>query len=517
MAVNCRFITLLSLTLLWGLPTAFAKQKSLINLKSEVVLSAAEREFVAALPPLKVAAYPTASPYAWYNNQTGSYSGLSVDIFEFVAERIGLNYQFVVQPHISLENDLNQVKTGGIDVYMPTSASPSRAALGLFTKSYMQDYYAVIAQKTAQLNIQTPQQLSKLRVGYINSASVANYLKKIIPAENLHEYTNTQIFEALRKKEIDVAIYLQRVFGEELYRHEFFDLEDVYTLEGYPRNYVFLFSQSAQHQQLVNIFDRYIPQLYLTKAMRYHSNGKRQLVDKYVESKVISRKVTIAMLVVSVLALLLVVLYVRRKNTLHRLGEEVSQLIEQKKELQEKNQQLASLTRVDALTGLANRRHFNEVLQQEFKQHIRSKNQLSLLLIDIDYFKRVNDSYGHTVGDHYLQQVAATIASNLARPIDLAVRLGGEEFVCVLPSTDFNGAMLIAENIRRAIENLALPNKTDYGRLTVSVGVSSTEGVQGTFEDLVASSDRYLYQAKRNGRNQICGRDIGVAPQQYIT
>ncbi len=486
---------------------AYAEQQR-ITLQNKVMLTDAEQVFVEALPPLKVAAYPKASPYSLYDSKTNRYSGVSVDIFRFIAQEIGLKYEFVVLPNATIENDLQRVKEGVIDVYMPVSKHSSRINDGLFTTSYVQDYYAVIARKGEQLSILLPYQLRELQVGFINKGSIKGYLDTIISAENLHEYTNNSLFDALRNQHIDVAIYLERVFEQVRFRREFFDFENVYTLDEYPRDYGFMFTVSPQHQQLVSIFDRFIPHLSIHRSMRYHSKADQLFVEQLIESKKEKRVFIIVILINSVIILLLLILYRRRKQSINRLGGEVQQLVDQQKSLEDQNSQLTSLTKIDALTGLANRRQFNEIFQREHKQHIRLGTDLSLLLLDIDYFKKVNDNYGHDAGDRYLQQVAQTLAIHLSRPTDLAVRYGGEEFACILPNTDFNGAMVMAEQIRLAIENLGLPTATAGGKLTISVGVASTEGKPQTVAEMIATADHYLYQAKNSGRNRVCGRSL---------
>ncbi len=177
-------------------------------------------------------------------------------------------------------------------------------------------------------------------------------------------------------------------------------------------------------------------------------------------------------------------------------------LRESKQKLAEANIKLQKLADMDGLTGLANRRHFDHVLQTEWLRAQRTGQTLSLLMCDIDFFKLYNDSHGHLEGDKCLKKVAAVLGSSLRRPADLAARYGGEEFALVLPNTEVDGAMAMAELCRQHIEALALPNQPDRN-VTLSIGVASMVPTANAVPlDLIDHADRALYQAKHTGRNR---------------
>lgn len=167
------------------------------------------------------------------------------------------------------------------------------------------------------------------------------------------------------------------------------------------------------------------------------------------------------------------------------------------------NQALERLVDQDALTGIANRRAFDETLQREFTGTIRNRQPLSLLMIDVDLFKDLNDARGHIIGDEYLIHVATLLRLALPRATDFIARYGGEEFSAILPATDKNGALIAAEKVRNSISAFRLPHPTSpFGVLTVSVGVSTFDGsISLTPATLIGSADRALYKAKRSGRN----------------
>jgi len=169
---------------------------------------------------------------------------------------------------------------------------------------------------------------------------------------------------------------------------------------------------------------------------------------------------------------------------------------------------LESMSLLDALTLIPNRRRFDEALTTEWKQAIRHKTPISLIMIDIDHFKQYNDHYGHGAGDICLQRVAAALAKMIVRPSDLIARYGGEEFVVILPDTNQQAALKVAERLREGIEHLALPHTYSEAAtvVTISVGVATQIEIQEYFspKTLNDAADHALYRAKEGGRNQVC-------------
>lgn len=169
---------------------------------------------------------------------------------------------------------------------------------------------------------------------------------------------------------------------------------------------------------------------------------------------------------------------------------------------------LRQMAFMDGLTGVWNRRAFDGRVQSEWLRARRSAQALSLVLIDIDFFKRYNDHYGHQAGDDCLRRVARALASQLNRPADMLARYGGEEFACVLPETDAAGALEVATRLERGIRAEAMPHAaSDVGPLvTVSLGVATAlVNAEDSVESLISRADAHLYRAKSEGRGRACG------------
>ncbi len=168
---------------------------------------------------------------------------------------------------------------------------------------------------------------------------------------------------------------------------------------------------------------------------------------------------------------------------------------------------LERMSSLDGLTGIGNRRLLEEYLTKEVLRAKRNNTKLSVIMIDIDYFKKFNDAYGHVSGDECLRAVARTLSKNLNRSSDIVCRYGGEEFCAVLPETDLEGATKIAEKLRASIENLSITHKgsTAAGVVTISLGVAESSGLEIFTQDtILMKADENLYKAKESGRNMVC-------------
>ncbi len=250
-------------------------------------------------------------------------------------------------------------------------------------------------------------------------------------------------------------------------------------------------SERTRHIPIIFVTAIYKEQKYMFKG---YELGALDYLFKPIEPIILKSKVSVFLELAT------------QSKLLREKADQLEQKLREVLELQEANGELLSLSTMDGLTGVPNRRKFDEYIGENWKIAIREKTFLSVVLIDIDYFKAYNDTYGHIKGDECLISVAKTIAASINRPGDLVARYGGEEFVVVLPRTDQEGANKIAETIRTNVEALHIAHKNSkiHPHLTISLGVATIiPSILDSVELFIGLADQALYEAKENGRNQV--------------
>ncbi len=188
-------------------------------------------------------------------------------------------------------------------------------------------------------------------------------------------------------------------------------------------------------------------------------------------------------------------------------------------ELKRKNDILENIAALDGLTGIPNRRQFDETVQREWLRCLRQGVPLSLIMMDIDFFKKYNDAYGHTAGDECLRRVALALKSSVRRAADLMARYGGEEFAAILPDTHSEGAAFVAERIRSSVESEGIPHEYSEvaDHVTLSVGAATKiPQMDSTASEIIEAADKMLYEAKDGGRNSVRSTDLSEGQVQTV-
>jgi diguanylate cyclase (GGDEF)-like protein len=194
-----------------------------------------------------------------------------------------------------------------------------------------------------------------------------------------------------------------------------------------------------------------------------------------------------------------------KMTAMQRIAKMRQKLIGVSSELAQANAELKKLVNIDGLTGLANRRYLDEYLRVEIARSMRNKHELSVILCDVDFFKKYNDTYGHLKGDDCLKSVAKALESACKRSTDLLARYGGEEFAVILPDTNGENAAMLANQMRQAIEDLNEDHSaSDLGKVTISMGVyCAVPQSKDESEKMLHKADEALYEAKQTGRNRV--------------
>jgi len=193
--------------------------------------------------------------------------------------------------------------------------------------------------------------------------------------------------------------------------------------------------------------------------------------------------------------------YVMRDGDLIKIGRTIFKFLTGGNIENAYHEEIYRLTTIDGLTQIFNKRYFLETIEREIARSHRYRRELSLVMFDIDHFKKINDSYGHPTGDQVLKRVAAILKAS-ARKIDITARYGGEEFALVLESTDRDGAMQLAERIRQEVAQQSFESSKGAFKATLSLGIAVYPGDGRTKAELIKNSDTALYAAKHGGRNQ---------------
>ncbi len=248
---------------------------------------------------------------------------------------------------------------------------------------------------------------------------------------------------------------------------------------------------SEQHlQYILNEGKTNLLTAFDTAVSQYQKESEEEIAEL--------KKVETAIVVLTLMVLVIEGLFVFRPM--------VKRIWSDRQELSDANERLLRISSLDGLTGIPNRRSFDEFFQREWHRALRSNKPLSVIMADIDFFKAYNDTYGHQQGDGCLKQIAAVLNECANRPGDLVARYGGEEFVAVLGDTDINGAVKVAERMRSEVELLKIIHQGSKisGFVTISLGVGVITPTKDLLpEALISMADQALYQAKNEGRNRV--------------
>lgn len=326
-----------------------------------------------------------------------------------------------------------------------------------------------------------------------NSCTLADILVGMGRLDEAEACLKESIAENLSDLDLTHVFVLTRIGTLRMLRN------DLAGAESYTANALDVASNWDQRAEKANCYkllsEIYEKQGQYAKALGYHKQYHE--IENLIQGEQESMRLAVLKITHQVES-------AQREAEIYRLkATELERKVDEQKIIQKV---LEVESTIDPLTGLHNRRYFDDILEREYARHSRSKVELSLIIIDVDHFKAFNDTYGHLRGDDCLRRVAKVISDHVLRPPDVAVRFGGEEFVCLLPETSLDGAKIVAEHIRQGVLNLSIPHKcsTEYQIVTLSIGIASIQPIMGgSPKEIVARADEQLYKAKARGRNCI--------------
>lgn len=362
----------------------------------------------------------------------------------------------------------------------------------------------IVIAVTLQYNVETQKNSALM----INRSGKQRMLTKEIALKGLQIVSNSvSSYKELLKTELLSAVEELQANHNLLVMSTIPEIQDIYygtsaSLDDQVRRYIenaLFFSKmpdSTNNEQKIYVETVLIPaSAQLIKSLeeltyRFQVENEQKIF--------LQQRIGQMSLLFGIFVLLLQGLYIFRPmiNTIEKEKDELISL----------NEELDKQANTDGLTGVANRRHLNEFAYREWARAARENTALTVIMLDIDFFKAYNDTYGHLAGDECLKRIARQLESNVKRPTDLVARYGGEEFAIILPNTDVAGAEVFAEACRKNVEALAITHGTSSvsSVVTVSIGVASiSKGFCSTVTDLFAGADSALYTAKQSGRNRV--------------
>jgi polar amino acid transport system substrate-binding protein len=414
------------------------------------IFSSEEQQFIKSKPILKVGIRNDFKPFTFFNN-LGEREGIIHDYLNLISEKTGLKFKYEINTEEEL---LKKLKNNEID-FIPILSNYEQLNDFKFSKPYF--------QTSANL----------LNVNHSNHLT-----DDVFKLKNLKELIDNKLSHLLIFKDLILSYLVnKKIINTNLIlspeKTEYHDIKMLFNKDNYI---------------LENIFSK---ALTITKEDANFIQDKWNLFIKENFSWFILNKIFFIFIII-----LFAVIY--KQIALHRINQK---LIKNKQELEVANLELKELAEKDALTKLYNRRFFMNIANNIILLEKREKRKTSLLMFDIDNFKKINDTYGHPIGDIVLSNLGK-ILLEYSRKSDVISRIGGEEFMILLPTTDLISAKKYSENLRKIIENSTI--KTDYYEFnfTVSMGLTLIKS-DDTLEKAINRVDKYLYQAKERGKNMI--------------
>jgi len=312
-----------------------SESNDLIHQNSSFSLSEQESRFIQSLAPLRVMIDDHFEPLSTFNKKTNSYQGISVDLFLHIADRLGLKYQFLHNPNLSWSKKEDLLKSNEIDLLMPVSFTEKRADGGIFTASFYDTYYGIIAKKSSNIKIKNTRDLAAYKVGVTKASAIISFIQPFIPSPQIVQYDNqADLYKSLQNSQIDVALQNKDVFQDDRFNLGFVDLILIHTILESPRRYGFYLNKTDQHKRLADIVNRYMAGVDYSKLLLKYEHRDEDLILRFAEQKHQKKLLILGIIVSITLIIFLVIAYINHRRFTVKLAENLKQLEIQKLEIQ---------------------------------------------------------------------------------------------------------------------------------------------------------------------------------------
>ncbi len=451
-----------------------------------------EKAFLSSLEAITMCVDPDWPPYEVVD-AAGNFSGIAADLVTIVSERLGV--PFVVLPTADWAETIECSKAGKCHLIPFLNQTVAREEWLIFTEPLFVDPNVFITREEHPF-IANPGELVNKTIALPEGTSIEEWIRRDYP--NLTVITTKDEIEAFRLVErgtADMTLRSLMIAAYTIRSEGFFNLKISGEIPAYTNNLrMGVLKEEVMLRDILNKVIATITPQEREEIINRHVYIKMDAATNY--RLLLGVGFSLVLLFLGLFSMLLY--RERRKLAIN--------LVERTRELAESEARYKQLSGLDSLTGLNNRRRFDEVFDEEWQRAVRHSNTLSLIMIDLDYFKAYNDNYGHLNGDNCLVAIAQALDNALQRSTDFVCRFGGEEFCIILPETGADEAVKTGELIRNTIESL----KVDHAYspigpfVTISAGVATVIPLKGTsMKNLLETADQALYEAKAKGRNRV--------------
>lgn len=421
--------------------------------------------------------------------ENGKHMGISAEIMELIAKDLKIRLKLVDTKNWS--ETLEFAKERKCDILPMTMKTPQRLQYLNFTDSYIESPY-VLATSKDRVYVNDIKDVISKDIALVSGYAHTEILKKRYPNKVFTEVSSvSEGLKLLNEGKIYGFLDALITIAYEVQKENYIDIKISGTFND---NWNMAIASRSDEPILNSILQKSLNKI--TDAQ------KREIFNKWFQLRVdekIDYKLLIVIVVFFAISLIMTLYWVKLiHNEKERTKKSLEKISALKDELEEKNKKLEKLSVTDQLTNLYNRRKISDTLAYELKSFHRTKNEFSLLIIDIDYFKSVNDKYGHNIGDFVIVEISKLLQNNI-RQTDTIGRWGGEEFIIILPNTNNIQAKNLAEKLRIIVANNYF---VEVGTKTISVGVS-TSLENDTKDSIIERADSALYKAKNTGRNKV--------------
>ncbi|MEW8015009.1 MAG: diguanylate cyclase [Candidatus Sedimenticola endophacoides] len=464
---------------------------ALAPLSHAAQLSQVEQKWLAANPHIVFAPAPNYPPVEFFD-ESGAYRGITADFVDHITETLGI--QFDVVQLANWDQVIKQTRQGKVHMWGAAAQTRDRQAYMNFTRPYIRLPAVIIVRREIKGELTMPQLVGK-RVVVIENYATQRYVQENYP--DLQLITVPDIETGLRMVSFGIADAIVATNASAIYYIEKNGLTNLRVAGESGYEWQLRFAASRAMPELISILQKGLDSISEEK--------KREIYRRWISLEAPAWKPSRELIVLMVAlfsALLIAAILLWNRLLRRRVAHKTRELEDELVARGELERELRRLATTDELTGVKNRRHWLALAKGELSRNLRYDGSLSMAMIDVDRFKRLNDTYGHAVGDRVLRGLTDIFRREL-RVNDILGRIGGEEFVVVLPETNEEMAHAVLERLRIAVEQWHC--KIDGGevRASVSIGFSMVDEQVTSMEEILRRCDLAMYEAKGQGRNRV--------------